>query len=353
MNYRPTFAEIYLGAIRRNTERIIKKYSGFKHYTAVVKADCYGYRGFSVVKAMLDGGADMLAASLLEEGVSLRREFPFVPVMLFTPVLKEQLSVCVSNNLIVTVASLSDAEEAAAVKDLDVIIRINGGSDILGGPTDKETFNGLFYTVYNGKCNLKGVYLHAYNAEEEETTLKEYKMYSFLTDGLPVSELEYVSVENSLTLPRYIKREFSNTCRLGNIIYGIESDDGDLENTFVLKSKVLTVFTMKKGESLAYSHAYTCNKEKEYVAAVPIGFGDGFSKTNIGRFVYINDKRYKIVAVTMDITHILVDENIKKGDEVVLIRDNRHLDEISEHTGGATEEPVCALNKRVERIYFE
>ncbi len=351
MNYRPTVAEINLGAIQRNTEKIIKKYNGFKNYTAVVKADCYGYRGFSVVKAMLDGGCNMIAASLIEEGLALRKEFPEVPVMLFTPVLKEQLSVCADNGLIVTVASLSDAEEASSVKNLNVFIRINGGSDILGGPADKETFNKLFYTVYNGKCNLKGVYLHAYNAEEKEATLKEYEMYSLLTDGLPVNELEYISIENSLTLPRYEKRAFSNTCRLGNIIYGIESEDTDLENTFTLKSKVLSTYRINKGESVAYSHAYTAKKDGEYIAAVPIGFGDGFSKSNIGRDVFINEKRYKIVAVTMDITLILVDETVKKDDGVILIKDNRHLDEISRHTGGATEEPICELNKRVCREY--
>ena len=87
--------------------------------------------------------------------------------------------------------------------------------------------------------------------------------------------------------------------------------------------------------------------------AVPIGFGDGFSKSNIGRDVFIHAKRYPIVAVTMDIIHILVDDTVNPGDEVELIRDNHHLDEISAHIHGATEEPVCALNKRVWREYLE
>ena len=51
--YRPTKATIDLGAIRRNTGRIIAKYPGYKYYMAVVKADSYGYRGLKVVEAML------------------------------------------------------------------------------------------------------------------------------------------------------------------------------------------------------------------------------------------------------------------------------------------------------------
>ena len=54
----------------------------------------------------------------------------------------------------------------------------------------------------------------------------------------------------------------------------------------------------------------------------------------------------------MDITHILVDETVKAGDEVLLIRDNHHLDEIAAHIHGATEEAICALNKRVRREYI-
>ena len=115
----------------------------------------------------------------------------------------------------------------------------------------------------------------------------------------------------------------------------------------------MTVFDLPKGRSVAYGHAYTAKQEGEKIAAIPIGFGDGFAKMNIGRDVFINGKRYPIVAVTMDITHILVDASVKSGDTVLLIRDNHHLDEIGAHIHGATEEAICALNKRVYREYLD
>ena len=66
----------------------------------------------------------------------------------------------------------------------------------------------------------------------------------------------------------------------------------------------------------------------------------------------IGGKRYPIVAVTMDISHILVDDSVKAEDEVLLIKDNHHLDEVAAHIHGATEEAICALNKRVYREYI-
>lgn len=351
--FRPTKAVINLSAIERNTKKLTAKYDGYKYYTAVVKADCYGYRGFDVVKAMLKGGANFLAASLIEEGVALREQFPQTPIMLFNPVSPENLDVMNENNLIVTVATQEQADSVKDCNGLQVIIRANGGSDILGGPTDKNAFCSIYETLKNGKCDLKGIYLHSYNAECEADTLKEYALFEEMTADIDLSALDIVSISNSLTLPRYGKKPYCNTCRLGNIIYKIESEDTELENTFSLVTKVLDVFTLKQGQSLAYNHAFTAQSDNTCIASVPIGFGDGFSKTNIGRNVYINNKAYKIVAVTMDISHILVDESVSKNDDVYLIKDTHHLEEISAHIHGATEEAVCALNKRVHREYIE
>lgn len=348
-HFRPTKAVISLGAIRRNTRRIVEKYPGYRFYTAVVKADCYGYRGSDVVQAMIDGGANSLAASLLEEGIALRERFR-LPILLFTPQSAENLPVCKEMELAVTVTNLSQAKEAAKVPGLRVMIRANGGSDIFGGPTTKEGFEAIWDTLRSGKCKLQGVYLHSYNAEDAADSMAEYETFETMTKGINLDELEMVSISNSLTLPRYEKKPYANGCRLGNILYGIETEDCDLEATFRLETSVLTVSSLPAGRSVAYGHAFTA-EENCLIASVPIGFGDGFSKTNIGRDVFIGGRRFPIVAVTMDITLIRVDETVRVGDEVLLIRDNRHLDEISAHIHGATEEAICALNKRVFREY--
>ena len=349
-HYRSTKAVINLGAIRRNTQRLIAAYPGYRYYTAVVKADCYGYRGFEVVDAMLQGGCNTLAASLLEEGLALRKVYD-LPILLFTPAGEEELKIMAEKDLIATVADQNQAEIAAKIPGLKVMIRANGGSDIFGGPTDKAGFHTLWNTLNAGQCELFGIYLHSYNAEEEADTLAEYATFEAMTEGLDLASLPMVSISNSLTLPRYGKKPYANGCRLGNIIYRIESEDETLEHTFQLSTKVLNTFTLKAGKSVAYSHAYTA-KEDCRIASAPIGFGDGFSKTNIGRDVFIGGKRFPIVAVTMDVSHILVDNTVNAGDEVLLIKDNHHLDEVAAHIHGATEEAICALNKRVYREYI-
>ena len=191
-HFRPTKAIIDLGAISRNTQRIISKYPGYKYYMAVVKADCYGYRGMEVVDAMLRGGANCLAASLLEEGLALRNRYPELPILLFTPLSKELLPICVEHRIWVTVATRDQARDAASIPGLQVLIRANGGCDILGGPTDKDAFLQLWNTLQNGACTLTGLYLHSYNAEDLEDTLQEYRTFETMTEGLDLSSLEIV-----------------------------------------------------------------------------------------------------------------------------------------------------------------
>lgn len=352
-HYRPTKATIHSGAIKRNVERIIKKYPGYQYYMGVVKADCYGYRGNLVIDAMQSGGVNCLAASLLEEGLALRESYPDLPILLFTPVTASQLPILAKYRLMATVANLEQAKAAAEVEALEVLIRANGGSDILGGPTDKAGFEAVYNTLKQGKCTLKGIYLHNYNGESPEEIKVEYNLFEAMTAGVDLSALDMVSISCSLSLPRMEKLPYCNACRLGNIMYAIESEDIELENTFQLTSRVLSVFNLKKGQSIAYSHAYTAKCDGERIAAIPIGFGDGFSKANIGRDVFIENKRYPIVAVTMDITLVQVDDLVKADDPVVLIRDNHHLDEIAAHIHGATEEAICALNKRIYREYVD
>lgn len=352
-HYRPTKATIDLGAIKRNTQRIIQKYPEYRYYMGVVKADCYGYRGNLVIDAMLSGGVNCLAASLLEEGISLRGHYPDLPILLLTPVAPSLLPVLAEHRLIATVASLDQAAAAAVVPSLEVMIRANGGSDILGGPTGKEGFEAVFKTLHQGNCTLKGIYLHSYDGESPEETQLEYDRFEEMSAGIDLSALDMVSISCSLSLPRMKKLPYCNACRLGNIMYAIETEDLQLENTFTLSSQVLSVFALQQGQSVAYSHAYTAKADGERIAAIPIGFGDGFSKTNIGRNVFINGKEYPIVAITMDITLLLVDKSVNDCDTVLLIQNTRHLDKIAEHIHGATEEAICALNKRVYREYIE
>ena len=94
----------------------------------------------------------------------------------------------------------------------------------------------------------------------------------------------------------YPKPDFVNGCRLGKIMYGVTvAEDLDLKSTFKVCSEVVQINTLKKGETVGYNGAYTADVDDEKIAVVAIGYADGIIRKNTGRYVYINDKKYKIV----------------------------------------------------------
>ena len=79
--YRPTVAQIDLGAIRHNV--------GILHppgaeVMAVVKANAYGHGAVPVAAAAVEGGATWLGVALVEEGLELRAGGLTAPVFVLT-----------------------------------------------------------------------------------------------------------------------------------------------------------------------------------------------------------------------------------------------------------------------------
>ena len=53
----------------------------------------------------------------------------------------------------------------------------------------------------------------------------------------------------------------------------------------------------------------------------------------------------------MDMLFVKVDDDVKLGDTVILIKDNEHIKEIAKHLDTITWEVICSIGKRVPRIY--
>lgn len=351
--YRPTRAIINLNHITQNVKTILKTYPGYKYYFGVVKADCYGLCSTRVMQAILDGGCNFLAVSLAEEALEVRRAFPDTNILLFVPAPADALPILREKNIAVSVATLAQAKQAAAIEGLKVHVRLNGGSDLFGGPTTPEAFATLIETIRHSRAILEGIYMHNYDVEDKQATIKELETFHTLTKTIDLQKIPIVNLPNSLALAHYPREWFqeANACRIGNIIYGFENEDPHLLNCFTLQSTITQIVTLKKGQSIGYAKAFTAKQDGEKIGVVPIGYGDGFAKTNSNRDVYIRQKPYRIVAVTMDITLIKLDEDIQENDTVELIRDARHVDEIARQLGSIAEESICLLGKRVYREY--
>lgn len=82
------------------------------------------------------------------------------------------------------------------------------------------------------------------------------------------------------------------------------------------------------------------------------GYADGIIRKNTGRIVFINNKEYKIVGnVCMDMLFVKVDEDVQVDDEVEILKDISHIENVSKHLETIPYEVLCSIGKRVPRIY--
>ena len=352
--HRNTYAVINTKNIKENVSKIIKKYNNYKYYFAVVKADCYGHTSITPIKEIISAGANYLAVATLDEALEIRKELKNIPVLCLGIIPTKYAKICDEKSITMTISSLSYAEELIKenkYKNLKIHLKINTGMNRLGMKNEEEILK-TYKLLKENNIFTEGVYTHIYEALNKENTQKQLNKFIKLTENLPKEEIPIFHTSASDALVLYNKIDFVNGCRLGIIIYGFTEDENlNLKSTIKLVSEVIQINELTKDETVGYNGIYKA-KKREKIAVVPCGYADGVIRKNTGREVYINDKKYKIVGnICMDMLFVKVDENVKVGDKVLLLKDNNHIKSVSKHLETIPYEVLCSISKRVPRIY--
>ncbi len=352
--YRNTYIEVNLKNIENNVRNLINKYNGYSYYFGVVKADCYGHNDIKTVEAIIRGGCNYLAVATLEEALEIRKSIINIPILCLGVIPVEFINECINNNITITVNSRNYLEKLIMKENdkLKVHIKINTGMNRLG-TDNKEDFKNIYKTIKNSSMILEGIYTHIYNSSNNEDTLNQFKMFEEITSNINLEDIPIVHVCASDATISYKKLPYTNGCRLGIAMYGLmENKQIDLLPTFSLYSEIVQINTVTDG-TVGYNGNYKTNGT-ERIGIVPIGYADGIIRKNTGRNVYINNKDYAIVGnVCMDMMFVKVDDTVKVGDKVTIIKDIEHIEKIAKHLDTISYEVMCSIGKRVPRIYIE
>jgi len=98
-----------------------------------------------------------------------------------------------------------------------------------------------------------------------------------------------------------------------------------LKPTFRLRSRVVRVEKLVKGETIGFSRFYEL-KQDEWIATIPIGWADGYnSAAENGAKVLINETLYDVVNVNASHCNVVVgrEKNVSVGDTATLIGPDR------------------------------
>jgi alanine racemase len=352
-----TWAEIDLSAIRHNVHALKRRAQGSR-LMAVVKADAYGHGSVRVARAALEAGADSLAVVTVEEGAELRRAGASVPILVFTDLLPDRLSLAEKYRLTVTAHSIPSARNIAARPALRVHLKVNTGMNRWGlEPSEVGEATRIL------RSQLAGVYTHFACADSNpEATRRQIEVFDSVLAAGNFGGLLVHAANSAATL--WHAGSHYDCVRPGIALYGLHpagdqgrAVDEGLRPAMALKSYVAGLRRLHPGDGVSYGLTFRAVAPM-FAATVPVGYAEGYRRTLSGRAEALirGARRPLLGRVTMDACVFAADEAVEVGDEVVLLggQDGAVItaEELGSWAGTINYEVTTGVNtRRVERSY--
>lgn len=359
-----TVMEVNLTALVDNVRYFRNLLKPKTKLTCMVKAFAYGAGSVEVSKALQQSGlVDYLAVAVADEGVELRRAGITLPIIIMDPEVAA-MDIILENNLEPNVYSHQSlktviaAAEAKGLENYPIHIKIDSGMHRLGFYQEDMPWL-IAHLKAHKAVRVQSVFSHLAGSDEaqfDDFTMDQIRYFDTcaeeLKKGLNTPILKHIC--NSAGIERFTKYQF-DMCRLGIGMYGFSFNGAQLRNVCTLKTTILSVKTVKAGETIGYGR-HTRLDEDRVIAVIPIGYADGFDRrfSNYGGEVLVRGKRCPVVGnVCMDQAMIDVTEaDARPGDIAEVFGDKMPLQELADKLGTITYEILTSVSRRVQRIYF-
>lgn len=378
---RRTWAEIDLDALAADFQAVRACAGEGAQLCCVIKADAYGHGAVRMAREFEALGADWFAVSNMEEALQLRNSGIKKPVLVlgFTPaeeagaLARFDISQCVFSLDYARELSLYAQRAGAVVK---IHIKVDTGMGRLGFCyQDFQRDSGAVAEIKEA-CTLPGLYpqgafTHFASADEgaggDAFTMRQFGCFKELLEALLREGVSFDlrHCANSGAVLDYPLSHL-DMVRAGVILYGLYPS-GEvrrrpaLKPVLSLRSVVSHVKTVYPGATVSYGRDFTADRELR-AATIPVGYADGYPRllSPGGAQVLIRGVRCPILGrICMDqmVADVSALPSVKPGDIVTLIgRDGDGAvtaEDLAAWEGTINYEVVCALSKRVPRVYIK
>lgn len=331
----------------------------------VIKANAYGHGAVVLARLYEKLGAAFFAVSNIEEAIQLRLADITKPILILGYTSPEcavdlqeyRISQCVYS--LTYAQALSDACVRQNT-DVTVHIKMDTGMGRLGFQY-RDGISELDDAVL--ACQLprlhsEGIFTHFAVSDEgiNDFTAQQANRFNeavrYIEDR--TAKFTYRHCSNSAAIFSYPEYHM-DLVRAGIVLYGIDPTPGHasgLKPVLSLKSVVSHVKTVRRGDSVSYGRDFIAEKDTT-VVTVPVGYADGYWRSNAGGSVYINGKRCPILGrICMD--QLMAEcDNAQIGDAVELYGEHITVNEIAAYNNTIPYEILCAIGERVPRVYLQ
>jgi alanine racemase len=364
----PTWVEIDLDRLRGNL-LALRDRLGAPRILLVVKADAYGHGAAMVAREAVAAGVDILGVATLHEGIELRRAGITAPVLILSPCLRGEVSEIVAHDLRCTVhrrefaASLAEAARTAQ-KTVVVHVEVDTGMG-RSGLTPAEAQALVPIILAEPGLRLEGIYTHFPDADGPnlDFATEQLRRFAAYQAALAASGIAVpiAHAANSAGLAR-IPGARLDLVRPGLLAYGLKPHGAPPELSvspvMAFKSRLIQVRDLPAGHPVSYGRTYITPREMR-IGVVAAGYGHGLPRalSNRGEML-VREKRVPILGrVTMDMTMVSLEgvPAAEVEDEVVIFGAQGGaaiaIEEVATVAGTIPYEIMCAIGKRVPRVY--
>ena len=370
---RRTWAEIDLDALAHNY-RCAREMTGPKvKYLGVVKADAYGHGAIQVSRKLEALGADYLAVASLDEAEELRRAGIRTPILILGHTPPAMVPQLIEYHITQAVSAKAKAEEysAAAVQcggTLKVHIKVDTGMSRLGFLVRGDHF-GTGVEAIADSCALpgleaEGIFTHFAVSDEDDPgseayTREQFNVFTRVLEALAARGRTFAirHCANSGALARYPEM-YLDMVRPGIALYGAGADAQrlGLEPVMTLKSSISTIKIFDPGTDISYGRTFH-TRERTRIGVLPIGYADGFFRGLSNRMSVVTDQgpapQRGRICMDMSMVDLTDLPAVKVGDEVEIFGRRQKVDDLAAVLNTIPYELICAVSKRVPRVYLE
>lgn len=347
-----------------NLSRLVENFTKYRSMIApgvktmaMLKASAYGAGGVIVAKKLIEAGVSYLAVAFADEGVALRQGGIGAPIVVLNSD-PGSFSVMIEHNLepeIYSFDSLAQYERAVrreGISAAPIHLKLDTGMHRLGFL--EHELGELCKTLKNNNLlEVKSIFSHLSSADDpaqDDFTRGQIALFGAMSQKI-IDELCLEncirSLANSAGTERFEAAHF-DMVRLGIGLY---------TDVSTLKTRVVQVKTVEKGESVGYNRRSICERTTR-LAILPVGYADGMDRRlsrGVGR-VNIGGVLYPTIGnICMDTTIVDVTDaasEVSSGDEAVIFGPaHPTADEVAETIGTISYEILTSISPRIKRLY--
>lgn len=294
----------------------------------VIKDNAYGH-GLIETARQLKEDTDMFCVARLSEAKRLRKKGIHTPILVFEIPPRGSESDYIKYKLTATIGNLE------VIRRLNpetwCHINLDTGMNRLGiKPYQIDKLKEAI--VHRSDLNIKGIYTHFANADypDHPMTGQQLGLFRKMRNQFPQEWMAHTA--NSGALLYHRKKEiYFDAVRPGLALYGFcpgKSYVPGLDQVIKLKSSLVNVKKIKKGEAVGYGSTFKA-REDGYIGIIPVGYGDGLPRILSNKIeVRIGGNYYpQVGTISMDYCTVwLGTYQAEEGEDVYLLDDDARID---------------------------